>query len=150
MSIPENNKSEAVKTEIVTSESAVMQITHQPESIHVTGIMKIVIPTREDLMYILSQGLAHIEKNGRGETLLEMMRTVSEKLEAFVSGETTNRKYISTKELSRLYNISESQQKNLRGRLHNPLPYYQEEKGSKIRYSIEEVDQWIQDNGGHS
>ena len=51
--------------------------------------------------------------------------------------------YISVKELERTFAISESQQKGLRGRIYNPLPYYQDGEGGKIRYKVSEIDEWM-------
>ena len=51
--------------------------------------------------------------------------------------------YISVKHLEDFYSISESQQKNLRGRVNNPLPFYQDGQGGKIRYKVSEVDEWM-------
>ncbi len=51
--------------------------------------------------------------------------------------------YISVKELSEKYSISESQQKGLRGRVNNPLPFYQDGQGGKIRYKVTEIEEWM-------
>ncbi len=51
--------------------------------------------------------------------------------------------YISVRELSEQYSISESQQKGLRGRIKNPLPFYQDGQGGKIRYKVSEVEEWM-------
>ncbi len=51
--------------------------------------------------------------------------------------------YISVKELGEQYSISESQQKGLRGRIKNPLPFYQDGQGGKIRYKVSEVEEWM-------
>ncbi len=51
--------------------------------------------------------------------------------------------YISVRELEDTYSISESQQKGLRGRVKNPLPFYQDRQGGKIRYKVTEVEEWM-------
>lgn len=51
--------------------------------------------------------------------------------------------YISVRDLEDLYSISESQQKGLRGRIKNPLPYHQDGHGGKIRYKVSEVEEWM-------
>ena len=51
--------------------------------------------------------------------------------------------YISVKELENSYCISESQQKGLRGRIKNPLPFYQDGQGGKIRYKVSEIEEWM-------
>ena len=51
--------------------------------------------------------------------------------------------YISVKELGEQYCISESQQKGLRGRIKNTLPFYQDGQGGKIRYKVTEIEEWM-------
>jgi len=51
--------------------------------------------------------------------------------------------YISVRDLEDTYCISESQQKGLRGRIKNPLPYYQDGQGGKIRYKVIEIEEWM-------
>ena len=51
--------------------------------------------------------------------------------------------YISVKDLVDSYSISESQQKNLRGRIKHPLPFYQDKQGGKIKYKVSEVEEWM-------
>jgi len=50
---------------------------------------------------------------------------------------------LNVKELAQIYNIKEGQQKQLRGRLFNPLPFHQEKPGSKITYKREEIEEWV-------
>ena len=51
--------------------------------------------------------------------------------------------YISVRDLEDTYSISESQQKGLRGRIKNPLPFCQDGPGGKIRYKVSEVEEWM-------
>ena len=51
--------------------------------------------------------------------------------------------FISVRDLEDTYCISESQQKGLRGRIKNPLPYYQDGQGGKIRYKVIEIEEWM-------
>jgi hypothetical protein len=53
------------------------------------------------------------------------------------------KKYISVKDMASLYDFSESQQKNLRNRINNSLPYHQNGQGGKIRYKISEIEEWM-------
>lgn len=56
---------------------------------------------------------------------------------------TEPKKFITTKELSDRYSISESQQKGLRGRVKYPIPFYQNGEGGKIKYEVSEIDDWM-------
>jgi len=58
---------------------------------------------------------------------------------------------LSTKDFEEQFSTSISQQKNLRGRVNNPLPYIQTEDGGKVLYDKEEVLKWFrQYNKGQS
>lgn len=57
-----------------------------------------------------------------------------------------HKKYISTKEFTLLYGFSSEWQKNRRGRIHNSLPYFQEDYGCKILYNVRDVDIWFENN----
>jgi len=50
--------------------------------------------------------------------------------------------YIGTKELERRFDIKERSQKAYRGRIRNPLPYYQDVENGKISYKVSEVEKW--------
>ncbi len=50
---------------------------------------------------------------------------------------------LTVRELAEIYAIKEGQQKQLRGRIHNPLPFHQERPSAKITYKISEVEEWI-------
>lgn len=54
-----------------------------------------------------------------------------------------SKKYLTSKELVEVYNISESSQKNYRGRLNDPLPFHQKVPRGKIVYVVEEVEKWL-------
>jgi len=54
------------------------------------------------------------------------------------------KKNITVKELSKIYNISSSSQRDYRSRLNDPLPYHQKVAGGKIVYVAEEVEKWFQ------
>jgi hypothetical protein len=55
-----------------------------------------------------------------------------------------SKKIISGKELAEIYGISITQQKRLRGRLNDPIPFSQLKKGGKVMYEVEKVNQWKQ------
>ena len=71
------------------------------------------------------------------------MTEILERLEQICSEKRFEPKFINTTMLEGLYDYSEQQQKHLRGRVKNPLPYYQEKEGDKIRYKVSEIDEWI-------
>lgn len=54
------------------------------------------------------------------------------------------KKYITVDEFEKIYNISKSSQKNLRGRLTDKLPYHQKVAGGKIVYVVNEVEKWFE------
>ncbi len=53
------------------------------------------------------------------------------------------KKFITTKEFEEIYNISQSSQKDYRGRLNDPLPYHQKVRRGTIVYVVEEVEKWF-------
>ena len=53
-----------------------------------------------------------------------------------------SKKIISVKEYKEIYGESEKAQENDRNRIKNPLPYHQKKKGGKIKYYVEEVEEW--------
>lgn len=50
---------------------------------------------------------------------------------------------ITVREFKILYGKSPESQKNLRGRIHDPLPYQQTVKNGKITYKKDEVKNWL-------
>lgn len=55
-----------------------------------------------------------------------------------------SKKYLTSKELAEVYSISESSQKNYRGRLNDPLPFHQKVARGKILYVVDKVEKWLQ------
>jgi len=53
------------------------------------------------------------------------------------------KKYITTKEMEEIYNISVSSQKDYRGRLNDPLPFNQKIFRGKITYTVEDIEKWL-------
>ena len=54
------------------------------------------------------------------------------------------KKFITTDEFEKIYNISKSSQRDYRSRLYNPLPYHQKIAKGKIVYVVEEVEKWFE------
>jgi len=57
------------------------------------------------------------------------------------------KKYITTDEMVEIYNISISSQRDYRGRLNDPLPFNQKKFRGKITYTVEEIEQWLKNQG---
>ncbi len=51
--------------------------------------------------------------------------------------------FITTNEMSEIYNISISSQKDYRGRLNDPLPFTQKKFRGKINYIVEDIEKWL-------
>lgn len=84
-----------------------------------------------------------LEKEEQYQEILEIEKQMA-KIQA--------KKYITTKECAEIYNRSISSQRDARGRIHDPLPYYQTVAGGKVMYVAEEVEEWLRrnDTGRHS
>lgn len=54
------------------------------------------------------------------------------------------KKYITVRELTKIYNMSPETQKRRRARIHDTLPSIQVAEGCKIMYNVEEVDIWLE------
>ena len=50
--------------------------------------------------------------------------------------------YIGTKELAKKFDIKIGSQKNLRGRVNNPLPFHQDINNGKISYYVPDIKEW--------
>ena len=53
------------------------------------------------------------------------------------------KKYITVKQFSEIYNISKTAQQGFRGRLRDPLPFRQTVPRGKITYVVKEVEEWF-------
>lgn len=109
----------------------------------VKASIQIVIPTEKELLYILTEKIDRIEKSltDRKNDFLKIHNILND-IKKNIHNETSLR-YLSVKELAIRYSLSESQQKQLRGRIKNQLPFYQDGIGGKIKYKISEIDEWM-------
>jgi len=133
--------------EIITErhESATTEVMEparaNPVMLHAS--INIMVPSERDLftMFIEKTNSLNsiIEENNRRIASLEGSLQLARNMLL----KHTPKKYLTVKELSDLYGISESQQKSLRGRINNPLPYNQDGAGGKIRYKLSEVEEWM-------
>lgn len=85
-----------------------------------------------ELMFKLNNLLNYKDKNKEVLKLEEKMREIQVK------------KFITVRDFEKIYNISSSSQKGLRGRLNDPIPYHQKVQGGKIVYVVEEVEKWFE------
>lgn len=85
-----------------------------------------------ELMFKLNNLLDYKDKNKEVMKLEEKMKEIQVK------------KFITTEEFEKIYNISKSSQRDYRGRLYNPLPYHQKIAKGKIVYVVEEVEKWFE------
>ena len=105
--------------------------------------IQIVIPTEKELFYILMEKINRIEENITDEkNNFFKIHSILNDIKKNIPNETSLH-YLSVKELAIRYSLSESQQKQLRGRIKNPLPFYQDGIGGKIKYKVSEIDEWM-------
>ncbi len=80
-----------------------------------------------------------IEQQGiQLSTIATQMIEQNEKLNALAP----QSEYIDTKEFERRFDVKERSQKAYRGRIKNPLPFYQEVENGKISYKVSEIEEW--------
>ncbi len=71
-------------------------------------------------------------------TIAAQMIEQNEKLNTL----TVPSEYIGVQELAKRFDIKEGSQKAYRGRIKNPLPFYQDVNNGKISYKVLEVEEW--------
>ena len=119
------------------------EIVQDPEPIVVRGIIQIYVPTERELFTLFLNKIDALQQTIQTNhheiaSLRQSLEEANEKLM-----EHSPKKFLTVKQLEQLYSISESQQKNLRGRIRDPLPYHQEMHGGKIKYKVSEVEDWM-------
>lgn len=88
----------------------------------------------ENLKYEYDKEIDGYIKNHQNKEVLSVLKNINK---------IQSKKYLTSKELAEVYNISESSQKNYRGRLNDPLPFYQKVARGKIIYIVDKVEKWI-------
>jgi hypothetical protein len=119
-------------------------VTNNMEPIVVRASVQLMIPTEKELFTIIIDKLA--ELSSRVHDSKEEINMLGNSLKAIQSKRSSissTPTYVSVKDLTRDYALSASQQKQFRGRIRNPLPFYQEHSGGKIRYRINEIEEWL-------
>ena len=117
-------------------------IEHSTHTI-VQASIQIVVPTEKELFCILIEKINRLEESltTKKEDVIKINNILND-IKKSIPNETSIH-YLSVKELAIRYSLSESQQKQLRGRIKNPLPFYQDGIGGKIKYKVSEIDEWM-------
>jgi len=131
-------QSNIIKSEIVESE-----VVEQLEPIVLQASIQVVVPTEKELFCIIIEKIQQLDKSivGTKDDIRNLTSALNE-IQRKIPSESSLR-YLSVKELANRYSISESQQKHLRGRVKDSLPYYQDGIGGKIKYKVAEIDEWV-------
>jgi len=117
-------------------------IEHSTHTI-VQASIQIVVPTEKELFCILIEKINRLEESltTKKEDVIKINNILND-IKKSIPNETSIH-YLSVKELAIRYSLSESQQKQLRGRIKNQLPFYQDGIGGKIKYKVSEIDEWM-------
>ena len=127
-------------TPAVTADAIVTETT---DIVQVMATIQIVVPTERELFCIIIDKIQQLDRS-----IIEIKKETNNLTNALseiqkkIPSESSLR-YLSVKELTNRYSISESKQKQLRGRVKNSLPYYQDGIGGKIKYKVSEIDEWV-------
>ena len=125
------------------TDTTIAPVVNTADCIQVMATIQIVVPTERELFCIIIEKIQQLDKNivGTQEDINSLTHTLSE-IQKKIPSE-SSLQYLSVKELAKRYSKSESQQKQLRGRVKDPLPFYQDGIGGKITYKVSEIDEWI-------
>ena len=131
-------QSNTVKSELVEG-----KVVEQLEPIVLQASIQVVVPTEKELFCIIIEKIQQLDRSivGTKEDISNLTNVLNE-IQKKIPSESSLR-YLSVKELANRYSISESQQKQLRGRVKDSLPYYQDGIGGKIKYKVSEIDEWV-------
>ena len=132
-----------MRSNIVRSEIVDSRVVEQLEPIVLQASIQVVVQTDIELFYIIIEKMQQLDRSivGTQDHLTKLTNTLSE-IQKRIPSE-SSLYYLTAEELHKRYRISGSQQKHLRGRVKNSLPYYQDGIGGKIRYKISEIDEWM-------
>ena len=132
-----------MQSNIVKSELVEGKVAEQLEPIVLQASIQIVVPTEKELFCIIIEKIQQLDRSivGTKEDISNLTNVLNE-IQKKIPSESSLR-YLSVKELANRYSISESQQKQLRGRVKDSLPYYQDGIGGKIKYKVSEIDEWV-------
>jgi len=132
-----------MQSNIVKSELVEGKVVEQLEPIVLQASIQVVVPTEKELFCIIIEKIQQLDRSivGTKEDISNLTNVLNE-IQKKIPSESSLR-YLSVKELANRYSISESQQKQLRGRVKDSLPYYQDGIGGKIKYKVSEIDEWV-------
>ena len=132
-----------MQSNIVKSELVESKVVEQLEPIVLQASIQVVVPTEKELFCIIIEKIQQLDRSivGTKEDISNLTNVLNE-IQKKIPSESSLR-YLSVKELANRYSISESQQKQLRGRVKDSLPYYQDGIGGKIKYKVSEIDEWV-------
>jgi hypothetical protein len=94
------------------------------------------IRTIQDMQLAMQQSMEKIFEEQK--KVLKEIQQQNEKTDLV----TDDIEYIGTKELAKKFDIKIGSQKNLRGRVNNPLPYHQDMENGKISYYVPNIREW--------
>jgi len=132
-----------MQSNIVKSELVESKVVERLEPIVLQASIQVVVPTEKELFCIIIEKIQQLDRSivGTKEDISNLTNVLNE-IQKKIPSESSLR-YLSVKELANRYSISESQQKQLRGRVKDSLPYYQDGIGGKIKYKVSEIDEWV-------
>lgn len=132
-----------MQSNIIKSELVEGKVGEQLEPIVLQASIQVVVPTEKELFGIIIEKIQQLDRSivGTQEDMVNLTNVLNE-IQKKIPSESSLR-YLSVKELANRYSISESQQKQLRGRVKDSLPYYQDGIGGKIKYKVSEIDMWV-------
>jgi hypothetical protein len=119
-------------------------IVQRLDPIVVRASVQLMIPTEKELFAIIIDKLSELSScvlDSKEE--IDMLSDSLKKIQSKSSSTSSTPAYISVKDLARDYVVTSSQQKQFRGRIKDPLPFHQEGEGSKIRYKVNEIEEWL-------
>lgn len=90
----------------------------------------------------VKQKLGDVDLDKRLKSLEDMVKQLVSNKQSDIE----TKSVLSVDELEKRYNISKTQQKALRARFRNPLPYRQLVANGKITYVVKDVEQWLANN----
>jgi len=86
-----------------------------------------------------------VKPTNPGETE-EGAEIIAKKYMEIIQSQTIKKELLSTKDFAEVFSVSKSQQKALRARSNNPIPYIQTEEGGNIYYETKQALEWFREH----